>query len=109
MASRDEGRRTRFQQLVAGARAFEEPQAVLDEAELIFITVPDDAIAAVAQSLHLYSGQALVHTSGALPASVLAPAVAAGTDIGGFHPLVAFADHDQALADLPGLDDRYRG
>ena len=60
-------------------------------------------------ALHLYSGQALVHTSGALPASVLAPAMAAGTNIGGFHPLVAFADHDQALADLRGRDDRARG
>ena len=57
---------------------------------------------AIAASLQLYSGQALVHTSGALPASVLAPAMAAGTGAGGFHPLVAFADHDQALVDLAG-------
>ena len=102
VASRDDARRTRFQHLVPGARAFEMAQAVLDDADLIFITVPDDAIAHVAQSLHLYSGQALVHTSGALPASVLGPAMAAGTNSGGFHPLVAFADHDQALADLSG-------
>ncbi len=102
VASRDETRRRRFQHLVPGARAFQDAQAVLDEADLIFITVPDDAIADVAGSLHLYSGQALVHTSGALPASILAPAMAAGTNSGGFHPLVAFADHDQALADLPG-------
>ncbi|MEX2548254.1 MAG: DUF2520 domain-containing protein [Chloroflexota bacterium] len=102
VASRDEQRRARFVQLVPGARAFAEPQAVLDEAELIFLTVPDDAIAEVAGTLHLYSGQALVHTSGALPASVLAPAMAAGTSAGGFHPLVAFAEHDQALLDLAG-------
>jgi predicted short-subunit dehydrogenase-like oxidoreductase (DUF2520 family) len=82
-------------------RAFEEPNAVLDEADLIFLTVPDDAIAALANALHLYSGQALVHTSGALPASVLEPAMAAGTSVGSFHPLVAFADHERALADLP--------
>ena len=102
VASRDEGRRARFQGKVPGTRAFEMAQAVLDDADLIFVTVPDDSIADVAQSLHLYSGQALVHTSGALPASVLAPAMAAGTSSGGFHPLVAFADHDQALADLNG-------
>jgi len=102
VASRDEGRRTRFLELVPGARAFAEPQAVLDDADLVFLTVPDDAIAGVAASLHLYSGQALVHTSGALPASILAPAMAAGTSAGGFHPLVAFADHDQALIDLAG-------
>ncbi len=75
---------------------------MLDEADLIFLTVPDDAIAGVAQSLQLYSGQALVHTSGALPASILAPAMAAGTNAASFHPLVAFADLDQALLDLRG-------
>lgn len=102
VASRDAARRERFTQLVAGARGFEEPQAVVDDAELIFLTVPDDALAELAAGLLLYSGQAIVHTSGALPASVLAPAQAAGTWIGSFHPLVAFADHDRALADLAG-------
>jgi predicted short-subunit dehydrogenase-like oxidoreductase (DUF2520 family) len=102
VASRDESKRNRFAGLVPGARAFAEPQAVLDDADLIFLTVPDDAVQDVAAGLHLYSGQALVHTSGALPASVLSPAMAAGTNAGSFHPLVAFADHDQALADLVG-------
>jgi predicted short-subunit dehydrogenase-like oxidoreductase (DUF2520 family) len=102
VASRDEGRRTGFTQLVPGARAFAEAHAVLDEADLIFLTVPDDAIAPVAASLKLYSGQALVHTSGALPAAVLHPAMAAGTAAGSFHPLVAFADLERALRDLTG-------
>jgi predicted short-subunit dehydrogenase-like oxidoreductase (DUF2520 family) len=102
VASRDEARRQKFAELVPGVRAFAEAQAVMDEADLIFVTVPDDAIAGVAAALHLYSGQALVHTSGALPASVLAPAMAAGTNAGSFHPLVAFADVEQAIADLAG-------
>lgn len=102
VASRDEGRRTRFVAQVAGARGFLEPHAVLDDADLVFLTVPDDAIAGAAEELRLYSGQAIVHTSGALPASVLAPAMAAGTSMGSFHPLVAFADTDQALDDLRG-------
>ena len=102
VASRDAERQRRFQQKVPGARAFADARAVLDEADLIFLTVPDDAIAGAAQGLQLYSGQALVHTSGALPASVLAPAMAAGTSLGSFHPLVSFADHDQAVADLRG-------
>ncbi len=102
VASRDEQRRQRFRDLVPGARGFADGQSVLDEAELIFLTVPDDAIAAAAADLHLYSGQALVHTSGALPGSVLAPAMAAGTSVGSFHPLVSFIDTEQALADLKG-------
>src|SRR3954467_14290525 len=47
VASRDEERRRRFQEKVAGARAFADGNAVLDEADLIFLTVPDDAIAGV--------------------------------------------------------------
>ena len=35
---------------------------MLDDADLIFLTVPDDAIADVAAGMLLYSGQALVHT-----------------------------------------------
>jgi predicted short-subunit dehydrogenase-like oxidoreductase (DUF2520 family) len=102
VASRSEDARARFAGRVPGARTWAEPAAVLDDADLIFLTVPDDAIAEIAASLHLYSGQAVVHTSGALPASVLEPAMAAGTSAGSFHPLVAFADVDQALADLSG-------
>src|SRR5439155_5121182 len=52
--------------------------------------------------LHMYSGQAMVHTSGALGAEVLAPAMAAGTQVGAFHPLVAFADTERAIAALHG-------
>jgi predicted short-subunit dehydrogenase-like oxidoreductase (DUF2520 family) len=102
VASRDEAKRRRFQEKVAGARAYPDAHAVLDDADLIFLTVPDDVVAATAESLVLYSGQGLVHTSGALPASVLAPAMAAGTSMGSFHPLVSFTDFDQALSDLRG-------
>ena len=50
----------------------------------------------------MYGGQAMIHTSGALGAEVLAPAMAAGTQIGSFHPLVAFADTERAVAALHG-------
>ena len=63
----------------------------------------------LAQALQLYSGQALVHTSGLLGAEVLEPAMAAGTQAGGFHPLVAFADVDRALDGVAGRDHRGRG
>ena len=102
VASRDAGRRERFRRLVPGARGFAEAPAVLDEADLLILTVPDDAIAPLAASLRLYSGQALVHTSGLLGAEVLAPAMAAGTQIGSFHPLVAFADTERAVEALKG-------
>lgn len=102
VASRDAGRRQRFRALVPGARAFPEAAAILDECHLAILAVPDDALAAVAASLRLYSGQAIVHTSGLHGADLLAPALAAGTSAGSFHPLVAFADLERALAALPG-------
>ena len=102
IASRDAGRRERFQGLVPGARAFAEANALVDEVEVVVLAVPDDAVPTVAGGLRLYAGQAMVHTSGLLGAEALAPAMAAGTQAGGFHPLVAFADLDRALAALPG-------
>ena len=59
-------------------------------------------MAPLAGSLRMYSGQAMIHTSGALGAEVLAPAMAAGTQTGAFHPLVAFADTERAVAALHG-------
>jgi len=102
VATRDPVRRERFRELVGGTRAFAEITPLLDEVELIILAVPDDAVGTLAQGIRLYSGQALVHTSGALGAEVLEPAMAAGTQVGSFHPLVAFADMERAVAALRG-------
>jgi predicted short-subunit dehydrogenase-like oxidoreductase (DUF2520 family) len=102
VASRDADRRGRFQSLVAGSRAFSEPTSLVEEVELIIVAVPDDAVASVAADVRMYGGQAMVHTSGVLGPEVLAPAMAAGTQIGSFHPLVAFADTERAVAALHG-------
>lgn len=102
VASRDPGRRERLAAQLDGARPFAEAQALIEEVELIILTVPDDAIAPLAAELRLYSGQALIHTSGALGVEVLEPAMAAGTQVGTFHPLVAFADTERAIAALHG-------
>jgi predicted short-subunit dehydrogenase-like oxidoreductase (DUF2520 family) len=102
VASRDAERRTRFRERVPGARGFAEANALVDDVELVILAVPDDAVARVAGSLRLYAGQAVVHTSGVLGAEVLEAAMAAGTQAGAFHPLVAFADLDRALEALHG-------
>jgi predicted short-subunit dehydrogenase-like oxidoreductase (DUF2520 family) len=116
VATRDAERRGRFMALVPGARGFSEAAAMLDEVELMILTVPDDAIGPVAETLRLYSGQALVHTSGLLGAEVLEPALAAGSNVGAFHPLVSFtADVDRSVAAIRGAtialegDDRVIG
>ena len=43
-----------------------------------------------------------MHTSGALPASILAPAQVPGTSAASFHPLVPFADTERAVEALRG-------
>jgi predicted short-subunit dehydrogenase-like oxidoreductase (DUF2520 family) len=102
VASRDPGRRERFRELVPGARTFGEATALLDEVELVILSVPDDALGPLAAELRMYSGQAMIHTSGALGAEVLEAAMAAGTQIGAFHPLVAFADIERSVEALKG-------
>jgi predicted short-subunit dehydrogenase-like oxidoreductase (DUF2520 family) len=102
VASRDATRRERLARLTEGARAFAEAQALVEEVELVLVAIPDDALAPFAGQVRMYSGQAMVHTSGALGADVLAPAMAAGTQVGTFHPLVAFADTERAVAALHG-------
>ena len=102
VASRDPERRERFRSLVEVSRVFADPEPILDEVELIILAVPDDVVGPLAATLRMYSGQAMVHTSGALGAEILAPAMAAGTQIGAFHPLVAFADTERAVQALHG-------
>jgi predicted short-subunit dehydrogenase-like oxidoreductase (DUF2520 family) len=102
VASRDPARRDHFRSLVPGVRPFVDATPLVEEVELIILAVPDDAIATVAGGLHMYSGQAMIHTSGLLGADALAGAMAAGTQVGSFHPLVAFADLERAVAALHG-------
>ena len=101
-ASRDSGRRARFVSLVPGARMVSDPAALVDLVDVLLLTVPDDAIQTVAAGLRLRPGQAIVHTSGALPARILAPAQVRGTTAASFHPLVPFADTLRAVESLSG-------
>lgn len=102
VASRSSASAVALAARVAGCRASAQAQDVVDGADLVFITVPDDAIAAVAASVNWRPGMAVVHCSGATEVAVLEPAARAGAEIGGFHPLQLFADPDVALAGLAG-------
>lgn len=69
---------------------------------LVFITVPDDHIAAVCSQLQWHAGQCVVHCSGATELTALSSAAAQGAQVGGFHPLQIFSDPESALANLSG-------
>lgn len=102
VASRSAERRAGFTRVVPTARPVERAQQLVDDVDLLFVAVPDDSIARVAAEIKLYGGQAIAHVSGALPASVLQGALAAGTSSASFHPLVAFADLGRSLEALRG-------
>jgi len=78
-------------QRVPGARACT-PQEVADRADIVFLTVPDDAIEGVVSSLRWRRGTACVHCSGAAELGTLEKAAADGALAGGFHPLHMFGE-----------------
>jgi predicted short-subunit dehydrogenase-like oxidoreductase (DUF2520 family) len=101
LASRNPARAAALAERVAGAQALDAQQAV-DRADLVFVTVPDDAIAQTAAALTWHAGQRVVHCSGATEVTALEPARRAGALPGGFHPMQNVADPDRALDLLAG-------
>jgi len=76
------------------------------DAEVVFVAVPDDAIAPVVADLvasgGLRNGAWVAHLSGAARIGVMAPARAVGARPLGFHPLQTFPDVERALTRLDG-------
>ena len=64
----------------------------------VIIAVPDDAVggaaAALARAPGSWAGRAVVHTSGLLPAGVLAPLAARGAWVASLHPVQSFSRKD---------------
>ena len=84
------------------SRARGDAQRIVEDSEIVFLTVPDDAIGAVCASLRWRAGQAAVHCAGSTELAVLQSAADAGAAIGGFHPLVMFADPEIAARSIAG-------
>lgn len=85
-----------------GAQACDTPQALLDQCDLVLITVSDSAIADVVASLDWHPDHAAVHVSGATELSAMHHAASQGAQLGGFHPLQSFSDPDTAARALAG-------
>lgn len=82
------------------------PAEVLARAELVLLTVPDDAlpglVAGLADTGAVRPGQLLVHTSGRYGAAVLAPAVRAGALPLALHPAMTFTGGSVDVRRLAG-------
>jgi len=74
------------------------PEEAVSSAEMVFLTVPDDAIAPVADQLRWRPGQWAVHCSGASGLDVLSAAADVGAVAGCFHPLQSFPSREPESA-----------
>jgi len=86
----------------AGARAARQAQDVADAADVVFLTVPDDAVSAVAGGIRWEGGKSVVHCNGAAALEPLVAPRSQGAAVGAFHPLQSFATQEQARRNLPG-------
>ena len=102
VASRTRASTKRLAARVPGTKVCRTPQEVAEASSLVFLTVPDDVIARVAESVRWRNGQGVVHCSGSRSLEALEPARAQGALMGAFHPLQTFADPEGAAAALPG-------
>ncbi|MFA5535866.1 MAG: Rossmann-like and DUF2520 domain-containing protein [Bacillota bacterium] len=85
---------------------------LVQEAEILFITTPDELIHHMAQQsaeLEPNSIRAALHLSGSLAARTLQPLKEKGILIGSLHPLQSLAQLEQALINLPGSTFTFEG
>ncbi len=96
---------TRIETLLPGARV-DKPTAVARSADILLLTVPDDALDNVVRMLvasgAIQAGQYVVHTSGRHGTDVLRPAVDIGARGIALHPAMTFTGTDVDLDRLPG-------
>lgn len=82
------------------------PDEVVEVAELVLLTVPDDALRALVAGLAAtdawQAGQMVAHTSGANGIGVLDPAAARGAIALALHPAMTFAGRPEDLDRLDG-------
>jgi predicted short-subunit dehydrogenase-like oxidoreductase (DUF2520 family) len=95
--------RERIDVLLPGVPVLEVPQ-VVERAELVLLTVPDDVLAGLVAGLARLGawqqGQIVVHTAGAMGVGVLAPARAAGAIPLAIHPAMTFTGTSLDVARL---------
>jgi predicted short-subunit dehydrogenase-like oxidoreductase (DUF2520 family) len=92
-------------EFIGAGRALQD-YAALEQADIYLIATPDDQIAAccemLANSGRILTGTIVFHCSGALPASVLRPALACGALVASVHPIRSFALPEQVAASFDG-------
>jgi len=87
---------------ITGCAICNNPQQVADLSQAVFITTPDDKIAAIASSLDWHAGQFVIHCSGVHSTDILEPAHKYGAYSCCLHPLQTFASIEEAIHNMHG-------
>lgn len=99
VAAVSDASRERAARLLPGA-VVAQPQQVVDAADLVLLTVPDDVLPALVEGLAWRRGQLVAHASGRHALEVLRPAT--GTLPLALHPALPLHGHDDDVARLTG-------
>jgi predicted short-subunit dehydrogenase-like oxidoreductase (DUF2520 family) len=102
VASRSPASAQALARRLSGARAVESAQEVVNAADLVFLTVPDDQIRDVSAKLRWRAGVAAVHTSGVETREALSVAASQGAETASLHPLQTLADLEHGAEKLRG-------
>lgn len=103
VASRTHASSAALADRIEGCAAMENKQDVIDAADLVFITTPDDMIASTVDELTWQEGKSAVHCCGTFSLDVLDSAARAGAATGSFHPLQSFAGSTLIEDSLEGI------
>jgi predicted short-subunit dehydrogenase-like oxidoreductase (DUF2520 family) len=103
VASRTFASAEKLAEFIPACQPFREKQQVVDIADIIFITTPDDVIEQVASEIAWETGKSAVHCSGADSSAILKRVVSKSASVGVFHPLQTFAGMEQAKNSLAGI------
>jgi predicted short-subunit dehydrogenase-like oxidoreductase (DUF2520 family) len=89
---------------IPAAQVVESPTVVVELADIILLSVSDDALPQMVNKLSGCDcrGKIVVHTSGAPSIDVLQGLVDVGAMVGSLHPIFPFADVESAMRDLQG-------
>lgn len=105
VAAVSDASRARAERLLPGVPVVP-PHEVLARAELVLLTVPDDALPGLVEGLvssgAIAPGRLLVHTSGRYGTAVLDPATRAGALPLALHPVMTFTGRSEDLTRLAG-------
>ena len=87
--------------------AITDPASVLDAADLVLVTVPDDVLPGLVEGLAAtgapYTGRLVAHASGAHGIRVLDPATRAGALPLALHPVMTFAGREDDVDRIKGV------